>query len=222
LNAAWKIEAPMNFWSFREKLLVQMLEYNPSRRKYPGDYRMRAATQQSLHQRQVSQDLSIRRRRAGRPSNLRQAVPRPGVPLMESASTGITMQHLNRASFSHGNNSRLCGDLTRLQRHLASIVNGKHHPKKCVVCGEPSYSVCKLCGNKPLHFLPKSGKSAGKDCFFDYHSDSFFGLAADDTAVATGARAKWTPPSQTKRKRHARRIADLKSGDTDTDSSALL
>ena len=218
LNEAWIIEDPMDFWSFREKLSLQMLEYNPSRRKYPGDSKMRASTQQSRRQRQVAQDRSTRRRGAGRPSRIPNAAIVPGVGSVVAPS-GITLQQLSRASSSHGNNSRLCGDLTRLQRHLASIVNGKHHAKKCVVCGEPTYSACKLCGDKPLHCLPSKGKSAGKDCFFDYHSDSFFGLAVDDRAFATGARSTWTPPSQTKRKRHAREIANLKNDDTNSESS---
>jgi hypothetical protein len=30
LNAEWKIEKPLNFWQFREKLSEQMLEYKPA------------------------------------------------------------------------------------------------------------------------------------------------------------------------------------------------
>ena len=81
-----------------------------------------------------------------------------------------------------------------------------------------SYSTCKLCGNKPLHFFPRKGKSAGKACFVDYHSDSFFGLATDDRTVVNSS-TKWTPPSQTKRKRNAREIANLKTGDSNSESS---
>jgi hypothetical protein len=41
----------MDFWSFRENLSVQMLQYKPTRRKYPGDGNMQAATQQSQRDR---------------------------------------------------------------------------------------------------------------------------------------------------------------------------
>jgi hypothetical protein len=51
LDPAWKIEKPMDFWPFREKLSEQMLQYKPTRRKYPGDGNMRAATQQSQRDR---------------------------------------------------------------------------------------------------------------------------------------------------------------------------
>jgi hypothetical protein len=47
IEPAWKVEKPMYFWSFREKLSEQMLQYKPTRRKYPGDANMQAATQQS-------------------------------------------------------------------------------------------------------------------------------------------------------------------------------
>ncbi len=40
LEPAWKVEKPMDFWSFREKLSEQMLQYKPTRRKYPGDANM--------------------------------------------------------------------------------------------------------------------------------------------------------------------------------------
>jgi hypothetical protein len=217
LDVAWEIEEPLDFWNFRERLSKQMLEYNPSAHKYPGDAAMRASTQQSQRQRKVSQEMTIRRRRAGRPSysNYYPAAA-PAVPdaaVFATRTNGISLQQLSRASSNH--NSRLCGDLTGLQRHLESIVTGKHHGKKCVVCGELSYSTCKLCGDKPLHFYPRNGKSAGKACFFDYHSDGFFGLASDDRTKGS----VWAPPSQTKRKRNAREIASLKSGDSNSESS---
>jgi hypothetical protein len=217
LNPAWGIEEPLDFWTFREKLSIQMLEYSPTRKKYPGDAVMRASTQQSRRQRVAAHDYSVRRR-VGRPSQAGAAVP-VAASAAATPSNGVTMAHLSRASSSR--DSRLCGDLTRLKRHLDSIVTGKHHGKKCVVCGEVSYSTCKLCGDKPLHFFPKNGKNVGKACFFDYHSDSFFGLAADDSRNVGNASARWTPPSQTKRKRNAREIAILKSGDSNSESSPM-
>ena len=217
LNPAWGIEEPLDFWTFRERLSIQMLEYSPARKKYPGDAGMRVSTQQSRRQRVAAQDFTLRRR-VGRPSQSAGAVV-PVAALAATPSNGVTLAHLNRASSNR--DSRLCGDLTGLQRHLDSIETGKHHGKKCVVCGEVSYSTCKLCGNKPLHFFPRNGKNVGKACFFDYHSDSFFGLAADDRTVVNSS-TRWTPPTQTKRKRNAREIAILKSGDSNSESSPTM
>jgi hypothetical protein len=99
--------------------------------------------------------------------------------LVAAPSNEVTLQHFGQASSNHGNNSRLCSDLlTRLKRHLLSIVSGLYHGKTGVVCGLLSNPTCKLCGDKPFHFFPssrKGGKSAGKDCFFRYHLDTFFG-----------------------------------------------
>ena len=37
INNNWKLDEPMDFWRFREKLANSMLRYKPSARKYPGD-----------------------------------------------------------------------------------------------------------------------------------------------------------------------------------------
>ena len=50
INNDWKLDEPMDFWRFREKLENSMLRYKQSARKYPGDKRMRSLTQQSLRQ----------------------------------------------------------------------------------------------------------------------------------------------------------------------------
>jgi hypothetical protein len=45
LNPEWKIEKPLDFWHFREKLSEQMLEYKPAHCVHPGDQNMRVSTQ---------------------------------------------------------------------------------------------------------------------------------------------------------------------------------
>ena len=83
----------------------------------------------------------------------------------------VTAGDLERAA--HGNGSRICGDLLRLKKHIESVDNGRKHRNMCVVCGEVVYSVCKMCGNKDIHFFLKKGKCSGKDCFMDYHNEVF-------------------------------------------------
>ena len=46
LNPAWYVKDPLPFWSFREKLPMQQLSYDPCKRVYPGDCHMRVTTQQ--------------------------------------------------------------------------------------------------------------------------------------------------------------------------------
>ena len=48
INNDWKLDDPMEFWRFREKLENSMLRYKPIARKYSGDEIIRPSTQQSL------------------------------------------------------------------------------------------------------------------------------------------------------------------------------
>ena len=41
LDAEWKVQYPVDFWTFRDILSIQMLEYDPKNRKYLGDDAMR-------------------------------------------------------------------------------------------------------------------------------------------------------------------------------------
>ena len=50
------------------------------------------------------------------------------------------------------------------------------NPNSCEVCGIDIYTTCGLC-KAPVHYFPhKCGKN-GKNCFLNFHSDNFFGLA---------------------------------------------
>ena len=54
INKDWKLDEPMDFWRFQEKLVNSMLRYKPIARKYPGEKRMISSTQQIPRQRVVS------------------------------------------------------------------------------------------------------------------------------------------------------------------------
>lgn len=75
--------------------------------------------------------------------------------------------------------SCLCGDLSRLHRHLKSFKTSLKHPKACKVCGGDTYSISGIYA-VPLHLMPSKGRRANKTCFIDYHDDCFFGLAGED------------------------------------------
>ena len=42
----WSLNFPVYFWTFRDVLSIQILEYDPSRRKYNGDDAMYVYTKQ--------------------------------------------------------------------------------------------------------------------------------------------------------------------------------
>ena len=58
LNPSWKIQKPMSFWQFCNRLGIQMLYYDPKYCIYPGDERMRPHTALNKVQRKKSQDKS--------------------------------------------------------------------------------------------------------------------------------------------------------------------
>ena len=47
-----KLQHPVNFWTFRDALSIQMLDYDPKNRRYPGDGSMRVCTKQSKKDRE--------------------------------------------------------------------------------------------------------------------------------------------------------------------------
>ena len=125
----------------------------------------------------------------------------------------VTVGDLKKAT--RGNKARICGDLSRLKKHLDSVETGIKYGNMCVVCGEIVYSFCKLCGSKAMQFFPQKGKCSGKDCFVDYHNEVFFGLALDDANLVNKRKSDWTPPNITKRKNHERHIMSLREQQPD-------
>jgi hypothetical protein len=198
----WKLEEPLDFWRFREQLAKQMLAYKPSNRSYPGDSRMRASTQQSRRQREVTT-----KRGPGR--------PRSEQGPTETENDQVTKKDLQVAS--RGPKARLCGELSLLKKHIEGVSTGRKHPKRCVVCGEQAYSVCTLCNNKAMHFFPKKGVNAGTSCFIDYHNDSFFGLAYEDVKLLNKRKGEWSPANLTKQRNNKKYIKDLKGDGDDSD-----
>ena len=71
------------------------------------------------------------------------------------------IQECNKAKKGQGENSRLFGDMPRLDQHIGSVKTSLKHPKACIVCGGDAYSTCSICG-VPLHYIPAKGKHPGK------------------------------------------------------------
>ena len=156
----------VDFHRFREKLGVQMLTYNPVKKKYPGDEKFRAFTQVS---------------RAKRPSSS------ASVSSGESYSTrsGVSAPDLERAS------NRLCGFLDELLLHEKSVeaLPGKTH-LICVACGKVCHQRCTLCPDQPaLHFFKPKGRSNA--CFMHYHNTSSYGKWKCDTKISGKKRKDW-------------------------------
>ena len=159
LRGEWKLDEPKDFRKLRENLANGMPKYKPSARYYPGDEKIRPSTQQSRRQRAYRKT-----RGPGRPRNNDQEIEAVREDLVTAGDLEKT---------ARGNGSRICIDLSQLKKHLGSVENGRKHENTCVVCGDMAYSVCKMCGNKAMHFFPQKGKCSRKDCFVDYHNEFF-------------------------------------------------
>ena len=168
-----------------------MLEYDPKNWKYLGDDSMQVCTKQKRKDRGKFDNSSTATKSA---SSKRTR----GRPSEQSKQAVAEAAEYKRAKQGRGENSPLCGNLSRLERHIKSVETALKRPKARRVCGGDAYSICGVCG-VPLHFLPTKGKHIGKMCFFDYHYDAFFGLAREDTKLTNTKKSDWTYPSIAKK-----------------------
>ena len=188
----WKVEKPVDFHRFREKLAMQMLQYSPTERKYPGDEKFRAATQQPTKRRRKHNPMSS-----------------SSVSTASTTNNGVSRTALFQSS------DRLCGDLTGLADHLRSIkVIPNKSKKKCVVCGLNAYHVCMKCigpdGKQgvAMHRGVKDGTEDTVPCAIHHHNTSFFGLAKNDHKLVVGGKRKkdWQFPSAEEITNHAQEV----------------
>ena len=208
LAGEWKIEKPVTFHRFREKLYKQMLQYSPRNRKYAGDQNFRIATQEHVNRR-VQLDGAVPTRRRNATSDLSSG---------SSITSGITMDDFDHAS------TRLCGNLTPLYDHLKSVATMPNNRSKvCAVCGKDTTQMCTKC-SVALHRHSKK-EEGGVPCFFHYHNTDFFGLAKNDYYLAGKRKKDWTFPTledqeehrhQVRRIHHRRQESSSRSSTTTT------
>jgi hypothetical protein len=191
LDPDWKVDAPVNFWKFREKLSTQMLQYTPSARLYPGDEGMRAATRQSVAQR------TLAKKKVGRPS-------KTATGDGKEDADNVTLAQFRAAK--KASNGRLCGDLNPLTSHLQYIEVHKH-PRNCQVCGNKSYTYCTIC-KAYVHLKLTGKKDEIQYCYMNYHCDYFFGLARHDHKNVL-QKTQWRPPTKTMIKKQQAHIKNL-------------
>ena len=89
--------------------------------------------------------------------------------------------------------------------HIRSVKTSLKHPKACNVCRGDAYSTDGNCG-VPFHYMPAKSKHTGMIYSFDYHNDTFFGLARDDTKVNKSKKSEWVYPTVAKKKENAKNI----------------
>ena len=202
LHPAWKVkdELKLDFWSFRAILSNQLLSYHPTQRQYLGDLQFRVSTKQTQAQRAAA---------------VAEVIEEGDETTSPTKRGRKTKRDSQRESFEQefkkskrGANTRLCGDLTKLRTHINNMELGLKHPNNCAVCGTSAYSKCRLC-NKYVHYNVTRGVDKGKNCFFELHDDSCFGLARDDHKITNTKKGDWTKPTAQKMKQNKEFIASF-------------
>ena len=220
LDPLWEVDNPVDYWTFRDKLSLGMLHYSPKNRQYPGDSKMRIATQQHASNRSVASSASSR------------SSPANSVERLDNVSA---WQILDASTTSSAGRARLCGNLDEFTKHFGSLKTGKKHSVNCVVCGVPASASCGIC-KVPLHHpasnrATKNSPPPHSNCFVDYHNTQFYGLAKCDCKLIpvgdiSKRKANWTYPNQRKKVLQSKYIQRLleappPSLEDTTDSAAV-
>ena len=89
--------------------------------------------------------------------------------------------------------------LSMLTRHVYLVKTGLKHEQLCTVCGENKcYAECGLC-NIPLLYVSNRGSCAGKQCFVQWHDESYFELSTgDSSSLIEKRKANWEYPTSSK------------------------
>ena len=223
INPLWKVDKPLNFWQFRDKLGQQMLSYTPKFCYYAGDERMRSFTSMNKNERKKKASIKTSSDRKRARSSIQSSVSNvtENVDEDEQSDTDdaeecipttmdkkVTLEQFKK--MKEKKNSRLCGNMKCLQTHIDRLKKIKC-AKQCEVCGVDTYTVCTLCpGNPGIHFFPTKGIAKGKQCYLEFHSDEFFGLAKSDITLFHGkCRKDWKPPNMRTKKTNHKYIESL-------------
>ena len=192
LDKDWKLDKVVDFYRFREKLASQQLTYDPSNRHYPGDSKLRVATQQHKSRRPlVPGELPPR-------SPATPATGNRSVASCSSSSTsGVSADDVKEAG------KRLCGDFSNLMSHYHSLTKFPgDNTRVCAVCGKRSTYYCSLCGATVHHPTVARDEIKGP-CFIQWHNTMFLGLARDDYKLVGITQKSFVQPTEERQKQHA-------------------
>jgi len=193
LRPEWKIEHPMDFHQFRDRLSGQMLKYNPAMKIYPGDSKFRVSTQ-------------MNKKKRNRSNGMHKKIRLSSKSISSGGDSCLDVEEYREAMRS----KRFCTDSTQLAQHFCSI---ERHPssksgRNCVWCNTKTYTFCRECG-VPLHHFPQKGKNKNKPCSLYYHDPDCFGLGyVDCKELKSKKNVLWTNPSKAAKQANKNHIRD--------------
>jgi hypothetical protein len=173
VDADWKV-TPVSGPLFKKKMSAQMVNYRARQHNYPGDEKMRGATQTAKKYRGTSDE---------------------GIAMV-ALDSGAKRAHYDKyvdmkmMPRDKTKRPRLCsGNITLLTEHIKSMKS--KHKAKCKYCGQYTYMMCTLCG---VHVCWREKKEPGKvatggtnlSCVMKYHDDDYYGIGMEDRCTLFG------------------------------------
>jgi len=184
LDPSYKIDKPVTFFRFREKLAKQMLHYSPKHKRYSGDDKFRCSTQ-----------VPVAKRRSPSP---RRSLTLNGSSSEDTSTLGTTTSCATRDEIE-SQSSRLCGDLSMFEKHERSMVQFKSY-RSCVICGHSCYWKCMKCPDQPvMHRNLCKGSTDNVSCHVKYHNTLRYGITR-----AESTKRKWKEPAPETVKAHSK------------------
>jgi hypothetical protein len=188
----WKVP-PVSGPLFKKKMSFQMVNYRARNMHYPGDEKMRGATQTGKKYRGTGN--------AGMTMATTQE------------SNGMKRAHYDtyvdeKMPRDRHKKPRLCsGNMTLLTEHIRSMEN--KHKGKCKYCGKFTYMMCTLCG---VHVCWKEGSTATNlTCVLQYHDDEYYGIGMEDRNTLFGVPARaYKRPSEREIRENRKYMRELR------------
>ena len=181
LNPSFKVKEPVDFYTFRDQLSVQMCQYEPKNQIYKGDEKMRVVSKMTCTMRQKRKSDAVVRTSEG---------------------------EANQISFEQYcdlmKTRRVCKNLYKYESHLKHIKPHKS-AAKCAVCGVNAFNRCQIC-NVALHNNDTKGIGKGRNCALKWHSEAYLGLCFEDRKFMCIQTKDWKEAGPTKVKRNERLV----------------
>ena len=166
LNAEWKYNHPVNFYTFCDRLSEQLLKYDPAKQIYPGDEKMRRVSHLNKPYRQKRKhDDEITRTSNG-----------------SGHITFLQYQELMKSK-------RVCKTIFEYEKH-AHKIEMVSNAARCAVCGVNAYKRCQIC-KVALHDNDSKGKGKGKRCSLHWHDETYLGLCFADRKILCLPAVDW-------------------------------
>jgi len=192
LRPEWKIEHPMDFHQFRDRLSGQMLKYNPAMKLYPGDSKFRVSTQ-------------MNKKKQNRLNAMHKKIRLSSKSISSGGTSCLDVEEYREALRSEHfctdstNLQSTCVPMCRIHQSLVAIVSG-------VIKRRTLYAKNVVFGCTISH---KGERIVTKPCSLYYHDPDCFGFGyVDYKELKSKKNVIWNNPSKAAKQANKNHIRD--------------